>query len=201
MSYGVTPIAVDLDVVRAALGSGDHALLSAVSHELRRRIDDLDRADDADAEDEDRAIPAAVALRQMILGEPLSTSSVDSAKYGYMFEGVSQHFGEGLPNSEWSGMGGDWFDSVDAALGAAGVAADRFRVVGSVFYRGMPVAIPAPDDFPAVGYVLRSEMPRVLAALRGIDLPDPEVGAAVEQIRSWLETCAGSGRDLVCFYY
>jgi hypothetical protein len=70
-------------------------------------------------------------------------------------------------------------------------------------YRGAPVAIPEPDDFPFIGYLKAAEVGPALRALRAADFAElsPEVREAVAELTGWLEACSRGASDLVCFYH
>jgi hypothetical protein len=195
MSYDLMPYAVDFGRLRAAVGSGDERLLAELASAHADEMTRLDRHD----EDHDPPIPpAADVLRHLILGEAGDPAA--GFKYGYALEWLCEHFGEPLNNSEWSAMRGQWFDTVGEALVAAGVPA-TFSVLNLAF-RGSPVPIPEPDDFPGIGYFTPEEVPAAAAALDAADLGTmPEdVRKSVGQVRDWLGVCEETGRGLVCFY-
>jgi len=96
MSYPLTPYLVDIEAVRAALGSGDEALLATI---VDQDPDQL--ADDGGADDE---LPVGLALRHLILGDP---PVVESAyQYGYALEHLCRHFGEALDSDGWESIRG-----------------------------------------------------------------------------------------------
>jgi hypothetical protein len=202
MSYAVTPIAVDLDRVRGALGSKDKTLLAHLQQAL---ADDLEQVDDMLADDDEEGeepLTTADVLRHLVMGEPYRESDGTGFAYGYCFEALCKHFGERLGDNYWSGMRSAWFDAVQEALKQAGVNEKQFsicRLVG----RGAPVKLPEIDDFPGIGYLTRAEVVGAREALAAADLTKVENGEAaeaIEQVRAWLDECARSGRDLVCTY-
>jgi hypothetical protein len=202
MGYGITPVAVDLDDVRAVVGSKDGALLEALTDEFRNGLGRIDAHDDPDDE-EGPPLSAATVLRQIVMGEDYDRSWWLGFKYGYVFELLCLRFGEELSNSEWSAMRGRWVDVVDEALEKAGVDKGRFRVGHHIMCRGAPIDLPEPDDFPFIGYLLKHEIPQAYEALSAADLStvdDPQV-KAIAQVRDWLSHCAKTRTDLVCFYY
>lgn len=207
MSYCVTAIAVDLDEVRAVLGSKDEVLAARLREALAGGLDQIDRMlahHLEDDEDEDGNPPepltTADVLRHLVMGEPYRDDF--GFAYGYCFEALCLHFGDFLDNRHWSAMRGEWFDTVQKALARAGVAERQFSVNG-LFFRGPPIDLPEIDDFPGIGYLTKAEIPTARAALAAADLSaatDPAAAEAIEQILSWLDACARSNRDLVCTY-
>lgn len=113
------------------------------------------------------------------------------------------HFGEYLPNRNFTAMRSSWADAVDLGLTTVGVPEDRLRLINHLMYRGSPIAIPEPLDFPSIGYLLGSEIVPALGALETANLAplDPDVREAISEVKGWLEVCARSGSDLMCFYY
>src|SRR5207245_2481022 len=98
--------------------------------------------------------------------------------------------------------GTQWAKTVDRGLKVAGVPESVLRVGKHLMDRGAPIAIPEIADFPGIGYLKLEE---VQTAQKALDKPklaairDEQVLASIQELRSWLQTCAGSGRDLVCF--
>jgi hypothetical protein len=99
---------------------------------------------------------------------------------------------------------------VDSLLKKAGVSPKLFSATKTLLERGAPVQMPKPDEFPAIGYVERSEIGKLLEAL-----DDNKIQPAIEssskdiqewlteamaELRSWLEASAKADRDLICFY-
>jgi hypothetical protein len=207
VSYCVNAIAVDLDEVRAALGSKKKALLAKLQKELAgglEQIDDMlqDHIENDTDEDGNPPEPLTTAdiLRQLVMGEPYRKEF--GFAYAYCFEALCEHFGESLNNGEWSAMRSEWFETVRRELKKAGVNEEGFSM-NKLFFRGPPVKLPEIEDFPNVGYLTKSEVAQARAALAKADLSkvkNKEAVAAIEQIRSWLDECAKSDRDLVCTY-
>lgn len=209
MSYAVTAIAVDLDRVRAALGSKDKTLLA---HLRETSADDLEQVDDmladhTDSSEDENGDPlppltTADVLRHFVMGEPYRDGDGTGFAYGYCFEALCKHFGDRLDNDHWSGMRDAWFDAVQEALGHAGVSEKQFSI-RQLVNRGAPVELPEIDDFPGIGYLTKAEIAGARDVLARADLTKVENGEAVEaieQVREWLEECTASGRDLVCTY-
>jgi hypothetical protein len=99
-------------------------------------------------------------------------------------------------------MRGEWFDTVQKAIKTAGVKEKAFSI-HTLVSRGAPVELPEIEDFPGIGYLTKAEVVKARDALAAADLSkvkNKEVAAAIEQVRSWLDECAKSKRDLVCTY-
>jgi hypothetical protein len=207
VSYCVSAIAVDLDEVRAVIGSRKKAMLAQLQKELAGDLDQVDGmledyAEDNEDEDGNPPEPLTTAdvLRHLVMGEPYREEF--GFAYGYCFEAICLHFGEFLNNSQWSAMRSEWFETVGKELKKAGVDEKAFSM-NKLFFRGPPVKLPEIDDFPAVGYLTKSEVAKARAALAKADLSkvkNKEAVESIEQIRSWLDECAKSDRDLVCTY-
>ena len=77
-------------------------------------------------------------------------------------------------------------------------------MVTSVLGRGAPIELPPIDDFPAIGFLLEAEMAALAGELAKTDRlqaeEDEEVREALDEVRTWFDTCVRSHRDLVCFY-
>lgn len=210
MSYGISPIAVSLtmlqrDVIgekrkpslmQRLLGSTSPTdqLVDLMRQEFAYRFEE----DEVDEEDEPSL---EEALAQLLTGGEQHEDY--GHKYGYALEMVCEHFGERLSNSHWSAMHSDWIDEVEQAMVEAGIDPQVLSVGRHLFYRGSPIAISTPYDFPAIGYMRVSEMPAATQAIDAGNLSDmdEEVRESVLQIRQWLTRCIETDRDLICFYY
>ena len=196
MGYGIMPFAVRLLRVERAFGSRDAALVAEITERFEGRFED----DDRDADDEDEPT-LEMALHEIIEGRPLRDGY--GHKYAYVLEMLCWHYGRFLPNAHFSAMHYDWADQVDGELIRAGVPEGTIGLKRHLMHRGAPVAIPEPDDFPFIGFLKAAEVGPALRAVQSADLaaPDPEVRDAVAELRSWLEACGTTARDLVCFYH
>lgn len=211
MGYGLHPYAVQLHSIESLLerGSGSGGLFrkflgpssGSLVQKLKRKYPD--RFED---EDDDYGLTLEDALTHLLNASEMDLRS--GHKYGYAFELLCDHFGEFLDNSAWSAAEADWPDQVQAALvqaalKQAGMVADVFSLTDHLAYRGAPIAIPKPDDFPCIGFLRAEEIDRAASVLRTADLSttDEEIRGSVEQIRRWFEQCQSAGCDLVCFRY
>lgn len=200
MSYTLTPVAVDLDQVRAAIGSKDKALLAKLKKAFASDLEQIDELLEDVLDEDDDPAAAADTLRHLVFGEPLRDDL--GFAYGYALGMLCGHFGRTLPNDEWSAMRGDWFETVQKVVAKAGVPKKAFEV-SRLAFRGSPVPLPEIDDFPFIGYLTRGEITAARKALGEADFKaakNPEAVAAITQIQSWLDACAAKKRDLVCFY-
>jgi hypothetical protein len=204
MGYILTPIAVDLGQVCGAIGSKNKELISALVAQFGAGFAQFDRMAAGYAEDNElnQVLTMRSALTQMVMGEEYVKEL--GFIYGYALEFICRHFGEFLPNGEWSAMpsGTRWAEEVDQGLEAAGVPEKALRVIHHLMGRGAPVAIPDIDDFPGIGYLKLMEVKAAQKALLEAQLTsiDEEVLGSIRELQGWLETCSSTGRDLVCFY-
>ncbi len=137
MSYGIMAFAVDLDQIKAVIGSKDEQLLSRLQQSLSAKLFRLV----AEGE-EGESLTGSTVLGQLIRGEEYDRSWYYAHVYGYVLKYLCDHFGRSLPNSEWCPMRGEWAATVDEALEKAGVPPSLFRVGSLLMHRGAPVDIP-----------------------------------------------------------
>jgi hypothetical protein len=196
MSYGITPIAVRLSQVNQAFGAGDDLLSRLILERFAHRFE----RDRTDPDDEDEPT-LKQALHEIIDGTPLRKNY--GHKYAYILEMLCQHYGQFLPNQNFTAMDSDWAETVDLGLTTAGVPEEQLRLNNHLMCRGSPIRIPEPDDFPSIGYLREAEISPALGALETANFSrfDLDVQEAVKEVRGWLEVCSRAGCDLVCFYY
>lgn len=210
MSYGITAIAVDLKRIEALQSAARsvfrkgkaRVVLQQLTTEEAEQFERFDEMlDDVLDPDEPRpAISFEVALTNLVFGRAMNGQF--GFLYGYALEMLCLHYGERLPNRHWSGMGSDWGETVQQGLTDAGVD-ERVISVRHWMYRGAPLKIPAPDDFPSIGYVRAAEVSPALIELQKAtaDSLNEEVAESVDEVRHWLTTCQVRQCDLVSFYY
>lgn len=200
MGYSLTPYAVDLGKIKALVGSKNDRRLKQLIKRLGKGAED----------NGGYGITWAEALRHLVLGEPYDKNS--GSKYGNTLEFLCMQFGEELlSNDNFCDVRGalGWFKELDEQLEEAGVST-KLLSISKLAERGSPIPIPAYNDFPGIGYLTAKEVGPALDALLGAKFDDigdeadedeelwlPE---EFEEVRSWLETCVESKRDLVCFY-
>jgi hypothetical protein len=224
MGCTLTPIAVDLGKISRLIGSKDESLLGLLVDRFGSELDAIDataggveKAVSGDEGEGDLVqcrppcASAAEVLRHFVMGEEHDHRV--GFKYGYVLQRLCEHFGERLPNDCWCDLryGAAWFQELDDALEKAGVSRKAFSVCRHLTERGSPIPIPEYHDFPFIGYLTAAEVRPALTALcnaRFDDIGDEEdeaeddvwLPAEFEEIRRWLEFCAETNQDLVCFY-
>jgi hypothetical protein len=198
MGYGVMAYAID-DDVWGVVGARSEELLRLC---LRGAEDTIASIDEfvADFGAVEPPLPdARTALRHLVMGEPYHPRA--GFAYAYWFERLCEDGGQSLRNDAWMPIRMAFLEQVQEGLTSAGVTGVS---INAIVFGGLPIALPAPDDFPGMGYVARADAPAQLAAIDAGDVsvvPDPYVREAIAQLRDWLRYCADSGRDLVCFYH
>ena len=194
MGYGLTPIAVDLEDVKSVFGRRDESIIPILKSSFDFRFNELDW-------DEDAELDLETAIRDLITG--VEPNPEYGHLYAYGLELICWHFGEHLSNEHWSAMQGEWADTVEAALQSLGLDQTILGIHNHIFYRGAPLPLPEPDDFPFIGFVLNREIQPALNALNSLrlDALNREVMDAVSEIQGWLQTCQSSDLDLITFYY
>jgi len=197
MGYGVTAYAVDMDSVRALLGSRDEGAFEAQNERLDAgEIDELIESS-LDGEPGPRA---SDVLRQMVFGEAYDTRL--GFAYAYVFEQLCRSHGQFLDNSAWMPIRFGFFEQIGRALERAGVSSDAFNVE-CLISRKTPIPLPPIDEFPAVGGLAEDEVEPAAEALAKADLnaiSDVYEREAIEALRDWTQRCAERRRALLCFY-
>lgn len=207
MGYGVMAFAVEFDAVGVLFGCGEQDTLDKMLCEMAEELahaDEEERENEPELEeDELLPLPASEALRQIIMGEELDRQR--GHVYAYLVKAICMVYDEFLDNSCWCPIRSSWLtEQFDSALGEAGVPPDVFAVGSHLLNRGCPFAIPAPDDFPAIGYLTPDEILPVVALLERIDPERFRPIGGHEQfaaLRNWLMRCRDTGRGLICFYH
>lgn len=205
MSYCLTPIAVSLQKIqtvigdqqsggflRRLLGSPADRVIRTLKRKYSRRFqDDTEHEEDLSLEQ---------ALTDLLANGPLNPAF--GHRYGYAVELLCLHFGEVLDNSAWSSMRTEWAEQVQEAMTQLGIDSEIVSVT-QLMYRGSPIAVPEPGDFPSIGFLRREEIGKAAAAIDSASLSsvDEEVQESIMQVREWLERCEELNCDLVCFYY
>jgi hypothetical protein len=197
MGYGVMAYAIG-ESVWATIGCRSEEMVELCARGADDLVEFIDEALAGKRTDQRPLPDARTALRQLVMGEPLDDRA--GVAYAYWFKRMCD-VGQFLPNDAWMPIRIDFFDDVDEALARAGVSDVSVR---SMVFCGLPIPLPAPDDFPGMGYTSTVDAAARVALLDRADLsgePDPDVRAAIEQLRGWLRVCAESDQDLVCFYH
>ena len=97
MSYHLTPIAVDLDKLRAAIGSRDAALVGIIRGRFYADSKRIDRLLKEVLDPDEEPLTTGDILRHLIMGEPYREDA--GFAYGFCLELVCRQVGKALPNS------------------------------------------------------------------------------------------------------
>ncbi|MGL4420861.1 MAG: DUF7691 family protein [Gemmataceae bacterium] len=199
MGYGVLPFAVDWEPYLGLLGCRDEELLAELTAEWADFFVEIDELDELD----ELSTSTADALRHFLLGEPMDRKI--GSKYGYVLEELAWGYGTPLDNFHWCPISSAWVcEQLSPAVRTAGVPADVFSFERHLLFRGPPVPIPPPDDWPAIGYLTPAEAAVAAAAF---DRLDPEQFRPIDgheqvaAVRGWLAQCRDAGHGLVAFYH
>jgi hypothetical protein len=200
MGYGIMPFSVSIARVQQAFGSRDKALADSLKQTFSHQLEQDAQDTDPDEDDDETPLTLEEALDEIIEGKGLRKTQ--GHKYGHALELLCWHFGTHLSNQSFCGMRWQWSDEVEEALTGAGVPTEVFSLQEHLMCRGAPVKIPAPDDFPSIGFLKRAEIGPALQAIESADFAslDLEQQEAAAEIKGWLETCIKAQTDLVCFY-
>ena len=209
MGTTLTPIAVELDRLKAVCGSGDRGLLNSVVKAFKRDFGQFDEmGEDLDDWGEDDDAPAGnsitmkEALGHLVMGKGYNPRA--GFMYGYALMFICRHIGAALPNGHWCSVSGwSWFPDVDKALEDLGVPEGVLRVQGPLTRRGSPVPIPEIEDFPAIGYLRQDEVRLAAGELdegkvKSVE-PEP-LRRGLEELLAWVRECQETKRDLICFH-
>jgi hypothetical protein len=199
-------------------GSLDNALdglkqPADVSKKHQAALQDLlNDDDDGDDDDDENAVAdeasrgdyasAADVLRHLIVGGKPAKRVAFKFMYGHALQWICLHLGQELPHDQWHDLrGSTWARSLDKALKTVGVPPKTLSVSKHLADRGSPLKqVPKYSDNPSIGYLTAAEVTSALVALRDAKLDVlGEERASLEDIRGWLQTCADTQRDLVCF--
>ena len=181
MSYVLTPYALDLVRLRAAIGSQDKKIITAARRILGKQVD---------ADDDGLSIGQAITA--LIMGTP--RGRIATHQFGYALEAIAAHLGKRLAKDAWSGVG--WAAVADAGL-------------GDVMTRGSPVKLPKYPDFPMIGFMKHDEVATLSAKHRATPpvVKDRSLQELIDEYIGWLDQAAkvrrgaSRGLDLLFFYY
>jgi len=183
MSDTLEPYLIELDKIRAAVGTANAALVEAI----------VRRNPEAFEEDSGEELSPRQALEELIAGR--LTRPESAHQYGYVLKDLAGHLGEPIEPNWWCGVGWE-------ALEVTGLA----DVLGR---SGSPVELPPINGgFPTIGYLTRDEVAPTLDSLRdrfpADSEPDEEAYGLqdlVDEYEQWLQAAARSDKDLLFFYY
>ena len=195
MSYAIHPFSVSIESIKKEIPAKHRRLYRSIEVLYKAELEE----DEADLEANELSLRKAVY--EIVYG--LKLHRKHAAKYGYAVELLCDRFGKLLTNEHWSAMRWDWIEEVDKALGKVGIPETLFRVEKHLLTRGSPIPIPTPEDFPAIGFLKADEMGKIMMRLNGVvaAIEDEEVRGSVGEVLKWLDQCARSHEDLVCFYH
>ena len=147
MGYSHMFYALDVSELQKIYGSKNEKLLSKILAEQAEEIED----NDAFFEDEiaDGDLPdTSTAIRQIFDGNP--NMDVDGAIYGYALKIICEHLGEMV----WGGE-----------HGVADVTDHPYESM--LAKSGIPMKLPAPNDFPMIGYLAFDNIDAEIALATG----------------------------------
>jgi hypothetical protein len=189
------PYRVDLARLRGVVGSNDALLKSRLASE-RDKIEELDElfADGI----ADGQPSTAEAIDHLLSGRTLHPDA--GAQYAYAVELICGTFGAMLDNGRTYPLSARWLASdVKPVLEQAGLP-DIFE---QLLDRGLPIHLPAPDDFPGTGFLEGTEIDAALDMLSKLPRAelDGEVAEVLDEVGDWLTAAKAANQALVCFYY
>lgn len=193
MSYGFMVYSIDLDKFTAAFASKDDKLRRMISGRFKGEFKSYDESQG------EGALSLRDALRQLIMGDALDPRC--GSTYAYASKLICEHFGKFMPNAPLYPIPLSLIDEVDDALRVMGV----FEAVSlsSLSYRGLPVELPRPDDFPMTGYLSTDEVriahERLGSATYGGDNRD--ISEAIDCIRDMLQLASDRGHAMMSFFH
>lgn len=201
MGYGFMAYAIDLDALKAIVGSGKQPALDEALADFGNEAAGIDALLESHSDETNPLPTARDALRQLIMGERLDDRI--GFAYAYCLKHLCQVHGEFLDNSTWYPAPPPFLDEVQTALEGAGVPRQTFSV-DRLSDGGSPIPIPPVDDFPGIGFVARPAVREAFDALSRVkldDIADDDVRESIVGLTGWLATCRDRNCDLVCFYH
>lgn len=187
MGYGVMAYAVDIDTVRAVCGGGDDRRRRAICGRFRGEIMRFD--DEFELSNERGEENLFTAIGQLVMG---GEKPLEGYLYGYGFKYIVEFFGRFLDNGPFYPCPSSYLsEQVDPAIKATGAAVSMSGLV----FGGAPVAFPAPDDFPGIGYWSAASVAASVEPLRAGTTEE------VRTIAGWTAQAAALGQGIVGFYH
>ena len=175
---------VDADILRAAWGSNDFALLKRITPEFNLSTE----PDDASKDDEpsDGAI-----IKQVLIGK------VSSRNNCHGIWRLVRYFGTLLAEEECLVDG-----KVDWVLKRCGVV----DLINSKILNGdartpLPFLLPSSDPFPTMSYIDAAAVREVLEKMAPLDVMriNKQIARGVIRIYGWIEKAAANGQSLMTF--
>ena len=239
MSYSLIVYCVPTGSIQKTGGSNDEILLAEMKSKYAEALRDNDEFFEEDEEDFDdesstsgggvfgflgkllgkgnapAQMPSgAYPTSEQILEALIRGEEIDprcGSKAAYVFEQVCRHLGEQMAGDAFFSLrrSDQWFKSVSKVIEKGGLKSNQFSFSDHLQNRGPIIDLPAPDDFPGMGY-LTFEEARVAAPLLSAPAIDEAAKKdenaeymvmAVGDIRNWLKCCVDRQGDLVAFYY
>ena len=224
MPSSLTPIMVDLDVLKKAIGCRDKKLLKKLmdATELPDDDTDVDDYEVAPGSDEDfdideiEELPSSQdALRHIIMGEKWAKGI--GSKYGYAFHEICLHFGERLESENWGETRAEFVSEFQKVLVKAGLKPEVFSFENLVF-GDSDFKLPPRSDCPYISATKPSGLKKAAKALAAVDREKLEaaskrvkisrgaidaefVVACFDEVLGWCQTCADAGKGLVVVYF
>lgn len=196
MSNSLTTYVVDLDLLKASVGSGDDELRRMICDRFEQRLDRFFYFGGADD------LPIRDAIRAVIEGGPFERRH--GTVYNYAYKWICEFHGSHLDDSDFSPMrSSGWLETVDEGLKAVGVTA--VGVEGFTFGHA-PDPIPEPDFLlPASSTWGLEECRKALeqwAAATEEDKAalDPYVRQAAESCMEWCRAADTTGLGVAGFF-
>jgi hypothetical protein len=200
MSYTVSAYLVNLDSVHKVLGSGNCDLLREISIAQGDTIARRNR--EFKQEIEGGAPPLEHALRQLIDGARLT--GAHAFQYWYAVELIAAHAGQPLDLPGLASVDCSYLDEVGGLLGTA-FPISPHHLFPRLLERWPSFGLPAPHDFPVVGFLRAAECAEVAKPLGTADLEDLEADGeileGVEDYAKMILAAVAADSDLLIFYY
>lgn len=193
MGYYVYPFVVDVEAVRAAIGSGDEKLVAAIVKKEKEAL-----ADNAEwfADSIEAGAPRLeVALAEIVAGKNPKTRH--GFQYGYALRLLCRHLGKGLGAPDYAGI--ETFGDVGKALKSKPLLAIEKSLDGG----GKPfVPIPKPADFPGLAACDAETCAELAAQLKALDCDAADLDEdEVAEVRAWFAAAKKAKKGLVFFFY
>lgn len=187
MSSSITVYAVSLDRLRQLIGSRDQSFVDEVHRSMKRFLSRVDEIDD------EAELKCGEAVAELIHDR---LSDGPGYLYGYALKAICATAGTELPNIPQITDATGWIDEIDKLLTRLDVPL-RMK---SLVFRGSPVPIPEPDDYPCLGFWTEAEIAAALPALRALNPDDAgEESDTLIQIREWIAKTASTHHAIVGF--
>lgn len=178
MSSSVSVYAVSIDQLKQAVGSGDLALIFGITETHSDFFASINEID----EDAERTCAQAAAE---LIHDDIS-GDAPGYLYGYAMEAICSYLSE-EPLANICPIVGtsEWIDQVDAALDDMAVPLS----IDALVYRGCPIPIPEPNDYPFIGVWTAQEIAEAKTALQNAEPtgPDAQIAETLQQIREWID--------------